>query len=148
MFLKGPFHDPEMLCLWHSSIDIIGEISLFSNHQLILRLHLWVIHVLLYSTVAHATMLYIFQVNMINCQLGNYFSPNKWICKKYFTCRGLGAGRGPKVVWVWTLWMWGFCRCKKSQLFWRKMEGRYEAVDHEMDKGTYKALKMLHLKLS
>ena len=48
--LKGPFCDPNMRFLRHSSVDIL-EINLFPNFQSILNLRLWVIHVLLNHTV-------------------------------------------------------------------------------------------------
>ena len=50
--------NPNMLFLWHKSVDI-DKMSLFPKFQLILRLRVWVMHVLLYHTVAQATMLVI-----------------------------------------------------------------------------------------
>ena len=49
--LKGPFCNPNMLFLWHSSVNI-DKISWFPNFQSILSFHLWVMHVLLYHHVA------------------------------------------------------------------------------------------------
>ncbi len=67
-YIKCPFCDPNMLIVWNSSVDI-DKISLFPNFQSILRLRLWVTHVLLYHTVAQTNMHGIYYVDIINRQL-------------------------------------------------------------------------------
>ena len=64
--IKGPFHDFEMLFLWHCSVDI-DKISWCSNFQSIRRLRLRVMHVLLYCT----------------CCIGHYVV--------YFSCRHINT---------------------------------------------------------
>ncbi len=107
--VKGPLCDPSMLILYL----YYRQNKLIPNFQSNLKVNLqWVIHVLLYCTIAYKSLCMVFVImkyykSTIIEQLGNYFTKQMNL---------------QEIFWTQTLCALMY-RIKKKHLFWRKMGG-------------------------